>query len=46
MYVIPVQAVFDSPMRFRYMSCWCAVSTHDAAAFDVSELAVGLKDGD
>ena len=39
-----LQAVADSHMMFRYMSCHCTGSTHDAAAFDVSELAVRLKD--
>lgn len=45
MYAFPVQAVVDSELRFRYMSCRCSGSTHDAAAFDVSDLASKLKTG-
>ena len=44
MYALPVQAVVDSELRFRCMSRRCTGSTHDAAAFDVSELAQKLKD--
>ena len=43
MYPLPVQAVVDSRIRFRYMSCRCTGSTHDAAAFDASELANQLR---
>ena len=46
MYVLPVQAVADSQMRFRYMSRRCTGSTHDAAVFDISELAVRMKDSE
>ena len=46
MYALLVQSVVDSQMRFRYMSCRCTGSTHDAAAFDVSELAVRMKYGE
>ena len=44
MYALPVQAVVDSELMFRHMSCRCTGSTHYAAAFDVSELAQKLKD--
>ena len=46
MYALPVQAVVDSTMRFLYMSCRCTGSTHDATAFDVSDLAERLKKGE
>ena len=46
MYALPVQAVVDGRLRFRYMSCRCTGSTHDAAAFDVSELANQLRNNE
>ena len=45
MYALPVQAVVDSMLRFRYMSCRCSGSIHDAVAFDSSDLAMKLRNG-
>jgi len=46
MYALPVQAVVDSNLRFRYMSSRCTGSTHDSVAFEVSDLARRLRSGD
>ena len=45
MYALPVQAVVASKLRFLYMSFRCSGSTHDAVAFDTSELAAKLRSG-
>ena len=44
MYALGVEVVVDNQMRFRYMPCRCTGRTHDVPAFDLSEIAVRLKD--
>ncbi len=46
MYALPVQAVVDSSLRFRYTSCRCTGSTQNAVAFDSSGLAARIRRGD
>ena len=43
MYDLPVHAVVDRKLLFLYMSCRYSGSTHDAVAFDISELAAKLS---
>ena len=45
MYALPVHAVVDRKLLFLYMVCRCSRSTHDAAAFDISELAAKMSSG-
>lgn len=46
MHAVPVQAVVDSRYRFLYISGRCSGSTHNAVAFDVSDLGRRLHKGD
>ena len=46
MYALPVQAVFDSSLRFRYTSCKCTGSFHYAVTFYSSKLAARIRRGD